>query len=235
MASPRWAPVEVQLRGYGGVGATSLALPLDRPLVVLTGSNGCGKSTVVSAIEWALFGELALGGDFDVADLKGGGPSPHVVYVNRSCDEAEVVVRFEGGDSSLLWRRTRRRATPRPKDDVVECTIDGRPVAPDLLALLGVTPELYRRAIAPRQASLIALVSLESKQRDAALDRLFGIEELNLLAEGLSRAKLELPQTLRKLGGRLDQAESGTRSRVDSTCGPGHAAPHSRRASRTAA
>jgi DNA repair exonuclease SbcCD ATPase subunit len=214
MASPRWAPVEVQLRGYGGVGATSLALPLDRPLVVLTGSNGCGKSTVVSAIEWALFGELALGGDFDVADLKGGGPSPHVVYVNRSCDEAEVVVRFEGGDSSLLWRRTRRRATPRPKDDVVECTIDGRPVAPDLLALLGVTPELYRRAIAPRQASLIALVSLESKQRDAALDRLFGIEELNLLAEGLSRAKLELPQTLRKLGGRLDQAESGLRDEI---------------------
>jgi len=108
-----------------------------------------------------------------------------------------------------VWRRIRQRATPRPKDDVVECTIDGRPVTADPLALLGVTAELYRRAVAPQQASLIALVSLKSKERNAALDRLFGIEELNLLAEGMSKAKLELPRSLKELERRLDQAESG--------------------------
>jgi DNA repair exonuclease SbcCD ATPase subunit len=97
---------------------------------------------------------------------------------------------------------------------LVECTIDGSPVEADPLVLLGVTAELYCRAVAPRQASLIALVSLESKERNAALDRLFGIEELNLLAEGLSKAKLALPQSLKKLEGRLDQAESGLRSEI---------------------
>jgi DNA repair exonuclease SbcCD ATPase subunit len=214
MAGQRWVPVAVELRGYGGVGANSLALRLDRPLIVLSGPNGSGKSTIVSAIEWALFGELAVGGDFDITDLKGGGTGPHLVYLNRRCDEAEVVVRFEGGGSSLEWRRTRRRATPRLRDDVVECTIDGSSVAADSLALLGVTPELYCRAVAPRQASLTALVSLESKQRNAALDRLFGIEELNLLAEGLSRAKLELPRSLNKCELRLDQAESGLRDEI---------------------
>jgi DNA repair exonuclease SbcCD ATPase subunit len=214
MAARRWAPVEVELRGYGGVGAKSLALRLDRPLIVLTGPNGSGKSTIVSAIEWALFGQLTLGGDFDVADFKGSGTGPHLVYLNRSCDEAEVVVRFEGGGSSLVWRRTRRRATPRPKDDVVECMIDGSPVAADPLPLLGVTAELYCRAVAPRQASLIALVSHESKERNAALDRLFGIEELNLLAEGLSNAKLELPRSLKELKRRLDQAESELRDEI---------------------
>lgn len=214
MAEQRWVPAAVELRGYGGVGANSFEFELDRPLIVLTGPNGSGKSTIVSAIEWALFGNLALGGDFDITDLKGGGPGPHLVYLNRSCDEAEVAVRFEGDGSSLVWRRTRRLATPRAKDDIVECMIDGRPVEADPLALLGVTPELYCRAIAPRQASLIALVSLESKDRNAALDRLFGIEELNLLAEGLSNAKLKFPRSLKELEGRLDQAESGLREEI---------------------
>jgi DNA repair exonuclease SbcCD ATPase subunit len=209
MADQRWVLAALQLRGYGGVGANSFELKLDRPLIVLTGPNGSGKSTIVSAIEWALFGELAVGGDFDIADLKGSGKDPHLVYLNRNCGEAEVVVRFEGDGSSLVWRRLRQRATPRAKDDVVECTIDGRPVTADPLALLGVTPELYCRAVAPRQASLIALVSLERKERNAALDRLFGIEELNLLAEGMSKAKLELPRSLKELERRLDQAESG--------------------------
>jgi DNA repair exonuclease SbcCD ATPase subunit len=214
MADQRWVPAAVELCGYGGVGADSFVFELDRPLVVLTGPNGSGKSTIVSAIEWALFGALAAGGDFDIADLKGAGPDPHRVYLNRSCDEAEVVVRFESNGSSLVWRRIRRRATPRPKDDVVECTIDGSPVVADPLALLGVTSELYCRAVAPRQASLIALVSLESKDRNAALDRLFGIEELNLLAESLSKAKLEFPRSLKELEGRLDRAESGLRSEI---------------------
>jgi DNA repair exonuclease SbcCD ATPase subunit len=214
MAAQPWVPVEVEVRGYGGVGPKSLALRLDQPLVVLTGPNGSGKSTIVSAIEWALFGDLTLGGDFDVAEFKGSGTGPHLVYLNRSCDEAEVVVHFEGNGSSLVWRRIRRRATPRPKDDIVECTIDGHPVAADPLPLLGVTAELYCRAVAPRQASLVALASLESKERDAALDRLFGIEELNLLAEGLSKAKLEFPSSLKELKRRLDQAESGLRDEI---------------------
>ncbi len=214
MAEQRWVPAAVELRGYGGVGANSFKFEFDRPLIVLTGPNGSGKSTIVSAIEWALFGNLALGGDFDITDLKGGGPGPHLVYLNRSCDEAKVAVRFEGDGSSLVCRRTRRLATPRAKDDIVECMVNGRPVEADPLAFLGVTPELYCRAVAPRQASLIALVSLESKDRNVALDRLFGIEELNLLAEGLSNARLKFPRSLKELEGRLDQAESGLREEI---------------------
>lgn len=214
MTAQRWTPVVVELRGYGGVGAQPLVLPLDRPLVVLTGPNGSGKSTIVSAIEWALFGELTQAGDFDVADLKGAGTGPHLVYLNRSCDVAEVVVRFEGDGSNLVWRRIRQHATPRLREDVVECTVDGRPVEADPAAVFGVTSELYCRTVAPRQASLVALVSLESKDRNAALDRLFGIEELNLLAEGLSKAKADHPRSLKALTARLDQAEAGLRDEV---------------------
>jgi DNA repair exonuclease SbcCD ATPase subunit len=214
MADQRWVPAAVRLRGYGGVGADFFEFDLDRPLIVVFGPNGSGKSTIVSAIEWAIFGELAVGGDFDITDLKGSGTGPHLVYVNRNCDEAEVIVRFERTGSTLVWRRLRRRATPRPKEDLVECVINDSPVAADPLALFGVTSELYRRAVAPRQASLVALASLEDKDRNAALDRLFGIEELSMLAEGLSKAKLEFPRFLKDLERRLTEAESGLREEI---------------------
>jgi DNA repair exonuclease SbcCD ATPase subunit len=209
MTAQCWTPIAVELRGYGGVGAEPLSVPLDRPLIVLTGPNGSGKSTIVSAIEWALFGTLTLGRDFEVADLKGAGKGPHLVYLNRGCDVAEVVVQFERDGSRLVWRRIRNRATPHREKDVVECTVDGRAVEARPAAVFGVTSELYCRALAPRQANLVSLLSLESKERNAALDLLFGIEELNLLAEGLSKAKADHPRSLKALAARLAEAEAG--------------------------
>ena len=208
----RWILSWVELRGYAGVGQQPLRVDFDRPLVVLEGPNGSGKSTIVSGIEWALFGELALGGDFELAELKGGGTGPYLVYLNKDCAEAEVLVGFERAGSSLEWRRLRTRAKPR--NDVVECLVDGRPTPADPVAVFGVTRELYTRAVAPQQGSLAAIVSLESKERDAALDRLFGIEELNVLAEGLSKAKGELARTVKLLEGRLTQAETDLRDEV---------------------
>ncbi len=208
----RWTPLAIELRGFLGA-LSPLRLDLHHPLVILLGPNGSGKSTVVGAIEWVLFGDLALG-DVEIAELKGPGLERYRACLARGGDEAEVCLRLSRHGSTLEWRRLRRRAKPRPEDDLVECRIDGRAVPPDPVSLLGVGHDLYVRAIAPRQGALAALVSRESKERNAALDRLLGIEQLNTLCEGLGKARGELGRERQKVEESMETALADLRREV---------------------
>lgn len=219
MSSSGWVPVRLEIRGYGGAGPQGLEVELDRPILVLQGPNGSGKSTILSAMEWALFGELRLPADFDLSELKGPGSGPRLVYLNRDAAAIEVTVQFQRDGSSLVWRRVRERGEgSRQRQDAVEALLDGSPAAPAsalskpaerdevLRRLLGVDHELYARVIAPGQASLLGLLAAEGTERDRALDRLLGIEELNLLTAGTSRARADLVRTVGRLERQLREA-----------------------------
>lgn len=212
-ATSQWFPVRVRMSGYLGVGARDLTVDLDRDLVVLDGPNGSGKSTVTSAVEWALFGSLDLGVQV-VDDFKGAGHDVHRVYIHRGCDAAKVEVECERDGSTLVWRRRRSRATPHPASDEVSCTVDGEAVAADPLELFGLTHELYSRVVAPRQADLLGVVSAEGKERNKALDRLFGIEQLNVLTSGLNQAQSECRGAVDNLDSRAREVLGRLQSRV---------------------
>ncbi len=214
MASDSWVLTSVEARGYGGIGGNAQTLKLDRPVVVLVGPNGSGKSTWVSAIEWALFGELAFGNDFSIDELRGNRAEAHRVYMHEGCDVTEVALRLRRGSSTMVWRRIRHRQRPQATHDEVTCTIDGVPVGTDPGEVLGITPDLFSRAVAPRQTSLQALISSEDSDRNAALDQLFGIERLNALTVGLSRARDELSRRVRELEQRFDAMASRLREEV---------------------
>ena len=118
-----WVLASVHVEGFLGVGSAGFELELDRPIIVLLGNNGCGKSTLLQAIEWALFGVTAVGSNGE--ELKGTALETPRTYINRGCEQASVVLRFQGGGRTLEWTRTRTIARPRPSNDFVECRIDG--------------------------------------------------------------------------------------------------------------
>ena len=196
-----WILVSVSAAGFLGAARLGLRVDLDRPLVVLLGPNGSGKSTVLAAVEWALFGKIAVGADAE--PLKGAGNEPFLAYLHRDCDEAVVSLRFERAGRELIWRRSRRRAKPR--DDDVSCEIDGQSATPDAADILDLTEGVYRRAVAPAQAALRALVSADADARDLALDRLFGIERFRTLTKGLAAASRELDRSVGQLQSRLER------------------------------
>lgn len=208
----RWQPTSLHIEGFVGVGAAHFDLELDRPIVVFVGNNGCGKSTILQAIEWALFGVTAVGSDGE--ELRGTSLDIPRMYINRGCNQALVTVRFQTDHRTLEWTRTRTAAKPRPSEDVVECRIDGHPASPDVLEQLGLTAGLYRRAIAPAQGAMQAIVSGDAAQRSSALDRLFGIEELNAVTQGLAQAKKALEAARSGLKSRVDVITATTRNEV---------------------
>jgi len=194
------------MNGFLGVAESSLKVVFDRPIVILVGPNASGKSTVVQAVEWALFG----GGQ----EVKGTSLDTHRVYIHRACEEAWVHLRFECDGHELEWRRLRHVAKPRPDDDTVSCRLDGEPVEADAGQLLGLTHELFERVVAPGQGDLQALTSGDKTKRGAALDRLFGIERFNSLTVGLSKARRDLDSRRKALRGRVDGLASSVRFEI---------------------
>ena len=204
MITKKWTLTSIQARGYCGIGPQPQMVEFDRPIVVITGANGSGKSTWVSAIEWALFGELNYGKEFSVTDLAGMGLQRYRVYIHQSCSETEIILQFRSGNSTMEWRRLRSRKQPKTNNDKVTCIVDGKNLEPNAENFFGLTRELFSRTISPCQGNLQALASSEDKERNAALDLLFGIEKINTLAAGLSRARRDLKPRLDRLELRLD-------------------------------
>ena len=204
MTAKKWTLTSIQARGYCGIGSLPQLVDFDRPIAVITGANASGKSTWVSAIEWALFGEINYGKEFSVTELGGMGLQRYRAYMHQGCPETEVILQFRSGNSKMQWRRLRNRKQPKISNDKVACIVDGKQQEPNPENIFGLTRELFSRTISPCQGNLQALVSAEDKDRNAALDLLFGIEKINTLAAGLSRARRDLKPRLDRLELRLD-------------------------------
>lgn len=68
----------------------TVTIPLDAPIVLIHGPNGVGKTSIATAIELALTG--------DVAGLKRGDEKVQNHLVNRDAQEASIALRMTGGD-----------------------------------------------------------------------------------------------------------------------------------------
>ncbi len=68
----------------------TVTIPLDAPIVLIHGPNGVGKTSIATAIELALTG--------DVAGLKRGDEKVQNHLVNRDAQEASIALRMAGGD-----------------------------------------------------------------------------------------------------------------------------------------
>lgn len=66
----------------------TLTIPLDAPIVLIHGANGAGKTSIASAIELALTG--------DVAALRRSDENVQEHLVNRDAESAEIVMRLTG-------------------------------------------------------------------------------------------------------------------------------------------
>ena len=194
----KWILSQIEIKSFLGAGPSGITVDSDRPLIVLHGPSGSGKSTIVSAIEWALFGRIETVPDYSVTGV-GENVSTHRSIIHMGEREAQVTLKFQKGNRSLIWRRSRNRETPQPKDDEVSCLIDGTEAKAETKAIFGLTRAVYTRGIAPRQTALRNLVHSERADRNEALDHLFGIASLNHLSVGFSKGRAGISKRVEDL------------------------------------
>ncbi|MEM2309781.1 MAG: AAA family ATPase, partial [Candidatus Bathyarchaeia archaeon] len=139
----------------------------------LVGGLGAGKSSILYAIDFALFGE-PIGRSYEY-------------LLREGADVGRVALKFiENGKEYTIWRGLRRRGGHISQDPeqlkLFEGTrllaeIKSEAVAEQLRSIIGVDREVFRDIIWIRQERLKEILDMMPAERQRRLDQLFGISD----------------------------------------------------------
>jgi len=139
-------------------------IPLDAPVVLLHGQNGAGKTSVMSALELALTGQIADLADTDRPHLVHRGTKTAIVELTTSFGSARIGTDDKSTKGEPLLKETDARFFTE------RCYLAQR--------RLGQLLEIYARAPAKRDSPLTRFVK-----------DLLGLDELDALIDGLEPVK----------------------------------------------
>ena len=164
-----------------------------RGLIAVVGENGAGKSTIFSAVEWALYGNLRGGGTIQVLrESASNGARCWVELEFESAGRVYTVTRDHKGNAKLF-----DVATGATRAD----TITG--VNQEVGVLLGLDREMFCGTFYSRQNEIQALDSPEEAKRREQLERLLGIERLRRAEAHAAAAAKEQAAIVTAMAGTL--------------------------------
>ncbi|MBN1244287.1 SMC family ATPase [Candidatus Bathyarchaeota archaeon] len=148
-------------------------VPFARGFNCLVGGVGTGKSSVLYAVDFALFGE-PLGRSFEY-------------LLREGADSAKVTVQFtQNGQTYKLVRGLKRRGKGIGQDfeelklfedETLLASMKTDAIAEQFKAITGLDKELYREIVWVRQEHLKELLDAAPRDRQRRLDELFGLSD----------------------------------------------------------
>jgi exonuclease SbcC len=148
-------------------------VPFTRGFNCLVGGVGTGKSSVLYAVDFALFGE-PIGRSFEY-------------LLREGADSAKVTVQFsQNGRTYKLVRGLKRRGKGIGQDfeelklfedETVLASMKTDAIAEQFKAITGLDKELYREIVWVKQEHLKELLDAAPRDRQRRLDELFGLSD----------------------------------------------------------
>jgi DNA repair protein SbcC/Rad50 len=148
-------------------------VPFTRGFNCLVGGLGCGKSSVMYAVDFALFGD-SIGRSFEY-------------LLREGTDSGKVMVQFtHNGSTYKLTRGLKRKGKSINQDfevlklyenEKLIASMKTDAVAEQLKAITGLDKDLYREIVWFRQEHLKELLDATPRDRQRRLDDLFGLSD----------------------------------------------------------
>ncbi|HEX9862669.1 MAG TPA: SMC family ATPase, partial [Candidatus Bathyarchaeia archaeon] len=148
-------------------------VPFTRGFNCLVGGLGCGKSSILYAVDFALFGD-PLGRSFEY-------------LLREGADAGKVTVQFtQNGKTYKLTRGLKRRGKGISQDfeelklfedETLLASMKGDAIAEQFKAVTGLDKELFREIVWVRQEHLKELLDAAPRERQKRLDELFGLAD----------------------------------------------------------
>lgn len=148
-------------------------VPFTRGFNCLVGGLGCGKSSVLYAIDFALFGD-SIGRSFEY-------------LMREGADSCKVMVQFsQSGSAYKLTRGLKRKGKSINQDfealklyenDKLVASMKTDAIAEQFKAITGLDRDLYREIVWFRQEHLKELLDITPRDRQRRLDELFGLSD----------------------------------------------------------
>ncbi len=176
-------------------------LDLRDGVTVIHGLNGSGKSSLLEACFFALYGARALDDTLDE-------------IVTTGADEAEVHLRFvHDGDVYEITRELRRSGD---RISTTTCTLDGPDVAVDgardvrafVTERLRMDAEAFVNCAYVRQGEVNKLINATPRQRQDTIDDLLQLGKLEEYRERAGQARLGVEKVLSEQRGALSELDA---------------------------
>lgn len=181
---------KVKVKGFRGF-TKEKTIDFSSPVVILYGENGRGKSSILNAIEWCLFGKESVGGNTGIRERI------DWEVKNRFFEEKEesfVEVEIEKNEKRYVLKRT----WLSPKKDEVSLklpegtTLCGEEAEKELSKLLSnYSFKDFMSCVYQHQEVIRFILTQEPKDRNEALDRLFGLSDYRNIIDGIEDAKIK--------------------------------------------
>lgn len=163
----------LDIEGFRGVNRR-IHLEFGPRATIVSASNGRGKSTLLGAVEWALFGELK----FQPSENR---THDEIVSLFHPGNRASVQLTLTDKGKELRIKRTRTIGKMASDVEVTDGTgreLNDRDVTETIFRLTGLSFDDFYRAAYLHQDSIRGLLTEDQKDRDEALDRLLGVEKI---------------------------------------------------------
>jgi exonuclease SbcC len=148
-------------------------VPFTRGFNCLVGGLGCGKSSVLYAVDFALFGE-SIGRSFEY-------------LLREGADAGRVTVQFrQNGSTYKLTRGLKRKGKSISQNfeelklyenETLVASMKTDAIAEQFKAITGLDKDLYREIVWFRQEHLKELLDAAPRDRQRRLDELFGLSD----------------------------------------------------------
>ena len=222
-------PVELVMQGFGPFRDRVTVDFADADLIAIVGATGHGKSSIIDAMCFALYGRVPRHGDKDIAPV-----------ITLGAAEAQVTLTFTLGDRRYLaFRGVRRNADgvgaktravrlEEVNDDGTTEILAGsvREFDPRLRALLGLDFDQFTKCVVLPQGRFAAFLQASSGERSAILGALLGLGRYERMAKaardraGRAQGLREALEQERSRGAALDEeALDAHRRRRDALAG----------------
>jgi DNA repair protein SbcC/Rad50 len=195
--------VSLDLEGFRGANKR-IHLDFGENATVLSAWNGRGKSTLLGAVEWALWGELRFQASENLTH-------DELNSMLQPAGRATVQLALSTGGREVLVRRekaVRKRETWVEVTDPSGGKLEGSDADSFIFRMTGLSFDDFYRAAFLHQESIRGLLTEDQKVRDEALDRLFGVEKIRdiltaIRPKPITTALGEIEATEAKLTARL--------------------------------
>lgn len=170
----------LEIEGFRGINQR-LTFKLDRPIVFFFGKNGFGKSSVLGAIEWCLFGNLAyiVNPESRMQD--------EIVNIFNLEGKARVKLVMVFGNKRYEFTRVKNIGKRNTKFTITspDGEFQDKQAENKCFTLLNITFDDFYRAVYLHQESVRGLLIDKPAIRDETMDRLFGLERLRNILKAI--------------------------------------------------
>ncbi len=204
----------IEIEGFRGF-TKNTHIDLSTPVVLLYGGNHQGKSSVLNAIEWCLYGDECIGEKSGIRERVGTGESAWRV-VNDNAERSQVKMKIESDKGIFTIKRVEVKGKGK-KGKILKFTYpdgkekEGEEAKQEIAKFLHISFKDFATTIYQHQEIIRDFVIQKPGERSDAMDRLLGLSDYRNILDGIKKSDIskiqkEIAEEFNNLQVRIEEA-----------------------------